>query len=175
MLRALLIERFKLKTHTEERPVSAYSLLASRPKLTKADPASRTRCQAGPPPNTGRNSNPALSRVVTCQNTTMARFAEQLQFLAGGYVQTAVEDATGLEGGWDFAVSFSPAGLVQGAPGGRGGDAAQPGGGVLSASDPTGAMTLMEALDKQLGLKLEMRKRPMPVLVIDHVEEKPTD
>jgi uncharacterized protein (TIGR03435 family) len=30
-------------------------------------------------------------------------------------------------------------------------------------------------VNKQLGLKLEMRKRAMPVLVIDHVEEKPTD
>jgi uncharacterized protein (TIGR03435 family) len=28
---------------------------------------------------------------------------------------------------------------------------------------------------KQLGLKLEKTKRPVPVLVIDHVEEKPTD
>ena len=28
---------------------------------------------------------------------------------------------------------------------------------------------------EQLGLKLETKKRSMPVLVIDHVEEKPTD
>ena len=34
-------------------------------------------------------------------------------------------------------------------------------------------MTLPEALDRQLGLKLENRKRPMPVLVIDSVQEKP--
>ena len=33
----------------------------------------------------------------------------------------------------------------------------------------------MDALNKQLGLKLEMQKRPLPVLVIDHVEEKPAD
>jgi uncharacterized protein (TIGR03435 family) len=26
-----------------------------------------------------------------------------------------------------------------------------------------------------VGLKLEMRKRNMPVLVIDHIEEKPVD
>ena len=30
-------------------------------------------------------------------------------------------------------------------------------------------------MNKQLGLKLEMRKRPMPVLVIDSIQEKPTD
>jgi len=30
-------------------------------------------------------------------------------------------------------------------------------------------------VNKQLGLKLEMRKRPMKVLVIDSILEKPTD
>jgi len=47
------------------------------------------------------------------------------------------------------------------------------GGGV--ASDPSGAVSLTDALNKQLGLKLEAQKRPMPVLVIDHIEEKPTE
>jgi len=58
---------------------------------------------------------------------------------------------------------------------GRGGDAGQPEGGVPSASDPSGAYTVLEAVEKQLGLKLAMQKRPMPVIVIDHLEQKPTD
>jgi uncharacterized protein (TIGR03435 family) len=68
-------------------------------------------------------------------------------------------------------LSFTPAGQL--GPG-RGGDPAQASG-VPTASDPTGAVSLFDALTKQLGLKLELRKRVMPVLVIDHVEEKPTD
>ena len=44
-----------------------------------------------------------------------------------------------------------------------------------AAGDPSGAISLYEALSKQLGLKLEMQKRPLPVLVIDHAEEKPTE
>lgn len=44
MLRALLVERFKLATHTEDRPINAYALLPAKPKLTKADPVNRTAC-----------------------------------------------------------------------------------------------------------------------------------
>ena len=58
--------------------------------------------------------------------------------------------------------------------GGRGGDAG-PEGVAPAASEPTGALTIFEAVEKQLGLKLEMHKRSMPVIVIDHLEQKPTD
>lgn len=43
------------------------------------------------------------------------------------------------------------------------------------SSDPTGAVTLLETLEKQLGLKLEREQRPLPVLVVDHVEEQPRE
>jgi uncharacterized protein (TIGR03435 family) len=36
-------------------------------------------------------------------------------------------------------------------------------------------MSIFEAINKQLRLKLEMHKRRMPVLVIDQIEEKPTE
>jgi uncharacterized protein (TIGR03435 family) len=180
MLRALLVDRFKIKTHMEDRPVSGYILMVASPKLTKADPASRTRCTEGPAVGARdpRNSTPILARLITCQNMTMAQFAERLPQLAGGYVRTPVADATGLEGGWDFTVNFSPIGLFQGGGAGRGGDAGPagpPAGGALSASEPNGAISLPEAINRQLGLKLEMQKRPMSVLVFDHIEEKPTE
>ncbi len=38
MLQALLIERFQMKVHMEDRPVTAYTLIAVNPKLKKADP-----------------------------------------------------------------------------------------------------------------------------------------
>lgn len=167
MLRALLTERFKMKTHMEERPVTAYTLFADSPKLTRADASSRTRCVEGPGPNARdpRNSNPILSRLISCQNMTMTQFAERLQGLAPGYLRVPVLDATKLEGAWDFTLNFSPIGAVQGGAGPTG-DIGQ--GGV--ASDPTGAMTLFQALPRQLGLRLEQEKRPNPVLVIDAAE-----
>jgi uncharacterized protein (TIGR03435 family) len=184
MLRALVKERFKLETHMEDRPVSAYNLVALKPKLKKADPASRTKFSEGPAADAKdpRNANPALARLVTVQNMTMAQFAAQLQNIAPGYIRSPVLDATALEGSWDFTMNFSPAGLLQAGPGGRGGrggdgpvPAPEPQGGTATASDPTGGMTLFDAIEKQLGLKLELQKRPVPVLVIDHIERKPIE
>src|SRR5579863_230479 len=181
MLRALLIERFKMTVHMEDRPVNAYTLVAVNPKIKKADPLSRTSCKNGPGPDgkDPRIANPILSRLVSCENITMAEFADQLRFIAGGYIFSPVQDATGLEGAYDFTLSFSPVGVFNGggpAGRGRGGDGAAPAAADAgSPSDPSGALSQFDAVSKQLGLKLEMRKRPMPVLVIDHVEEKPTD
>jgi uncharacterized protein (TIGR03435 family) len=50
MMRALLVDRFKMTYHTEERPVTAYSLVSAKPKMKKADPASRTHCKYGDAP-----------------------------------------------------------------------------------------------------------------------------
>jgi len=55
-------------------------------------------------------------------------------------------------------------------PGSSGAPGAAP-----AASDPSGSSTIFEAVEKQLGLKLEKQKRPMQVFVIDHLEQKPTD
>jgi uncharacterized protein (TIGR03435 family) len=43
------------------------------------------------------------------------------------------------------------------------------------ALDPTGALSLQDAVRRQLGIKLEAAKRPAPVLVIDSISEKPLD
>ena len=188
MLQALLIDRFKMKTHMEDRPVSAYTLIAVNPKLRKADPLSRTRCKEGPGPDgkDPRIATPVLNRLLSCQNMTMGQIGDELQRVAAGYIYSPVLDGTGIKGSWDFTLSFSSAdqtkaraaggGSAAGGAGGAGGAAG--GGGSSSdgsASDPSGALTLFEAVNRQLGLKLEKQRRPAPVLVIDHIEEKPTE
>jgi len=184
MLKALIIDRFKLTTHMEDRPMDAYTLLADKPKMKKSDPQNRTNWKEGPGPDgkDPRKETPALQRLVTCQNMTMAQLAELLPNIAGGYFQTVsrtVLDSTGLDGAYDFTLSFSGAGILNGNNGGgRGGDAPRPAGptdGAGVASDPGGGMTLMDAMDKQIGIKMITTKRPVPVLVIDHIEQKPTD
>ena len=176
MLQALLKDRFKMETHFENRPVTAYTLVAVKPKLKKADPSSRTGCKLGNAPvvaNFGSFSVPTL--LVTCKNITMAQFADQLQMIAGAYVRYPVLDGTGIIGAWDFTFSFTAippnqlAGM-RGAP-----PAALPAETAAAASDPVGGTSVFDAVEKQLGLKLEVQKRPYPVFVIDHIEEKPTD
>jgi uncharacterized protein (TIGR03435 family) len=171
MLRSLLVERFKMKYHTEEQPVTAYSLIAPRPKMKKADPAGRTFCKYVNPPV----GAPMGSRTLNCQNITMAQFADRLQG-AASELTWPVLDATGIEGGWDFSLTFSSIPRAATTPFGRGGEmAAQSAGSVPTAADPVGDFTIFEALNKQLGLRLEAQKRPMPVIVIDHIEQKPTE
>jgi uncharacterized protein (TIGR03435 family) len=178
MLRALLIERFQLAVHTEERPMNAYTLVANKPKLKKADPTSRTKWQEGAASDSkgDRNANPSLGRLVTCQNVTMAQFAEMLPNIAPGYLRTNVVDATGLEGGYDFTFSFSPIGAIQAAQTARPqAERAPATDATANVPEPSGAISLFEALNKQLGLKLETVKRPVQVLVIDRIERKPLE
>jgi uncharacterized protein (TIGR03435 family) len=170
MLRRLLEDRFKLTSHMEERPVPGYVLSAPKPKLTKADPSGRTTCKEGPGPDgkDPRVANPVLSRLISCQNVTMAQLAELLPNLAGGYVHTPVLDSTALDGAYDFVLSFSTAGVLKN--GGVPGQPA-PAPGTPGASEPNGALSLRDAVSKELGLKLELQKRPMQVLVIDRAEK----
>lgn len=171
MLQALLIDRFRMKAHFESQPVTAYALVAAKSKLRRADPSIRAGCRIENRRAVIINGSPssAPSRDVTCHNITMAQFADQLQSIAGNFFSHPVADATGLEGAWDFSFTFNPLNASQIA------QLRNPQGPTAAAADPIGGATIFDAIEKQLGLKLEMRKSALPVLVIDHIEEKPTD
>jgi uncharacterized protein (TIGR03435 family) len=180
MLRALLVDRFKMVTHYEELPVDVYTLVAAKPKLKTADPSNRPRCRIEPPQPPGEPGTGPPPQVVVCRNVTMSDFAERLQNIARSYLRYPVQDETGIEGAWDFTLSFHPVPPPDGGPGrgmpkggppppdrGPAGDAQQ--------DDPTSRITLFVAIEKELGLKLQTHKRTMPVLVIDHIEKRPTE
>jgi uncharacterized protein (TIGR03435 family) len=159
MLRKLLIERYRMKLHYEDRPVDTATLAAVNPKLAKADPSGRTGC-------TRASVHYGGLTQYTCRNITMAQFAEQLRGLDP--TLRLVEDATGLTGAWDFTLNFNLMATL---------DARFPNPGRAApdgqASDPNGELLLADALEKQLGLKLQTRKRPAQGLVIDHIEPNP--
>jgi uncharacterized protein (TIGR03435 family) len=163
MLRSLLEDRFRLKVHKEPQPVTIYALTAAKPKLKDADPSSRSTCKSAVADG---------ARTYTCTNTTMEQLVKTLPNVAGGYLDHPAVDLTGLKGSYDFTLSWTPRNRLLG----RGG-ANQPApdaGGLAPAERPVG-LTIFEALDRQLGLKLATQKHPMPVVVIDHIERKPAE
>jgi uncharacterized protein (TIGR03435 family) len=109
MYQKLLTDRFQMTVHFENSPVNEWVLTAVKPKLQKTDPASRTKWTEGPAPGEKdpRKGNPALSRLVSCHNMTMAEFAAPLPSIAPGNQTCLVRDETGLEGSWDFSLTFS--------------------------------------------------------------------
>jgi uncharacterized protein (TIGR03435 family) len=176
MLQKLLIDSLNLKVRWEERQIKGYSLVADKNhKLVKSDPASRTRC-AQPAAAARPVSAGGPMQTLNCQNMTMGEFAAQLQRIGGSYFEVPVLDETGIEGRWNFSISFSPPGLAQALASARAvaGAPQAATGGVGSASDPTGVMTIEEAVDRQMGLKLRARQRTGRALVVDYVEDKPT-
>jgi uncharacterized protein (TIGR03435 family) len=179
MLRTLLIERFGIQSHMDEHPVTAYNLKVAGPKpdsrLKSADPAERTKCAEGPAPGERdpRITTPILNRVFHCQNVTLAEFGSQLPSFAYGYLSSPVLDKTGLEGRYDFTLSFSSSGRLE-----AGSEKSDSSGGAQGESvvptDSNGAVSLNDALRHQLGLRLEKVRRPAPVLVIDHINRQPS-
>jgi uncharacterized protein (TIGR03435 family) len=177
MMQALLADRFNLHAHIEDRVNEAYSLVADKPKLTPADPKARTRCAEGPGPDgkDPRMANPILNRLITCQNMSMEQLGIELQRVADGYIHNTVLDKTGLKGGYNFTLSFSSVNnILNGGSRPPANNSAQPNAMDGTAADPNGAVSLFDAVHRELGLKLEKEKRPVPMLVIDQVNETPT-
>jgi uncharacterized protein (TIGR03435 family) len=116
---------------------------------------------------------------MTASHRSMAEFAEMLS----SRLDLPVVDMTGLTGRYDYALSFSAEGLGRmrlpggmslpppaAPPSGEGG----PGTPMAGAPDGPSSPDLYTAIQEQLGLKLEQRKGPVELLVIDHVEKMPT-
>jgi uncharacterized protein (TIGR03435 family) len=78
-----------------------------------------------------------------------------------------VIDMTGLEGNYQATLDLPPSFRALNAAAGAGGDA------LTMASDPPGSSVF--SMVKRLGLRLEPRKTPIAVLVVDHVERVPTE
>jgi len=99
--------------------------------------------------------------MVNCKNITMAEFARNLE-QATGFFDHPIIDATGLEGGWNLMIAFARQRPPQ-APGT-----------VAEVSDPIG-ISAPEAVEKLTGLNMVRGKRSIPVIVVDHVTEKPVE
>lgn len=152
LLKEVLADRFKLTFHHEQRTLAVYILVVAKsgPKLKPAGP--------------GEVENSGCERLGVCnfRNRTLSNFARFMQFVV---LDRPVVDKTGIAGAFDFSLKWAPdesqfsrLGLRFRPP----------------AEDSSLPPPLFEAIQEQLGLKLEPQKIPTEVLVIDHVE-RPTE
>jgi uncharacterized protein (TIGR03435 family) len=146
MLQSLLADRFKLVLDTGSKPMPAFVLTTGKgkPKLKEAEASGDADCKY-------QDQNPAPgtvpSIVFSCHHTTMEEFARNVHLWAGGYLTDPVVDSTGLKGSWDFDIKWTPKQLLQ-------------------KAGPDG-ISIFDAVDKQLGLKLERQTAPRPVLIVE--------
>jgi len=153
MLRTLLADRFRLVVHEDNRLVSAYALTVGKRALvmkpSPPDPDAATHgCQvpAGAAPGSGR----------VCRGMTMTKFAVWVQSTANAYFgDYQVVDLTGLTGQWNFNINWTARARLS--------DACSAG------------ISIFDAVDKYMGLRLALQDVPLPVIVVDRANEKPTE
>ena len=172
MLKTLMEDRFKLAAHIEKREVPVYALVVARsdgrlgPKLrsiTDDECAARTASRASGALNSSRDALPCggLRPSATGASAFGVPMTRVASLLEGGGPGRPILDRTNLVGNFDVDFQWGPEATRLTAD-------ASPG---TASSDATSIFT---AVQEQLGLKLESRREPMDVLVVDHVEH-PTE
>ena len=202
MLQNLLAERFKMTLHHEKKEMPMYSLVVARsgPKIKESAEESApkdTAAPEAPPPNgpqrlaMGKDGFPMLPAGVggpspmTIRMNGRARMQaskESMQDFANilsDELNRPIVDETALKGKYDFTLYWSPdtagpmapalppPGVAPGGPIGAGPMASPPDGETFP--------DLAAAIQQQLGLRLEAKKGPVDILVIDHAVKIPTE
>ena len=166
MIRKLLTDRFKLTFHKDKRDLSAYVLKVAKSgqKLTPTE-------TKGPLPGIG--FGPAAGGLrLNMRNGMLSDFTGFLQFMV---LDRPVLNRTDLTEKYDLVVKFMPDETqFHGHPPKL--PTATASGSTTSTATTTPDTTesfpdLFQALQQQLGLKLEAQKTAVDVIAIDHVEK----
>jgi uncharacterized protein (TIGR03435 family) len=150
MLQTLLAERFQLALHRETKTFPGYALVVVKAGLKM------------PAVEPGQSNLSTHNGSMTAEKVSMANLAANLARRLG----TPVDDATGFTRVFDFKLELPPQDnratpAIGDTPG-------------VEARDPASfGAALSHVLEDQLGLKLEPRKIPQEVLVIDRAEKPP--
>lgn len=155
MMRSLLAERFHLKYHIETCEIPAYVLVVARGghKLVRGED--------------GECAEAIKEGKATCDALQFLPFGMGIRdmpvtALAAGLARRLqdrpVVDRTGIEGRWDATVLWRDDTVTPG-------QIAQ----VPKELRPPD-VNMFEAFEQQAGLKLEARREPVEVLVVDHIE-----
>ena len=148
-LQAMLASRFQLQIHRETRQLQTYALLVGKKGAKQMTPAVNKD-------GTSTNTN---NGHMEAKGITMEGLAQRLAFWLG----RVTVNETGLEGRFDLTLDFEPERSAK----------------ITAANTPIAGVdsskpTLMTAVQDQLGLKLESRKAPVEMLVVDRIS-RPSD
>jgi uncharacterized protein (TIGR03435 family) len=188
MQRNLLAERFQLTIHHETKEMAQYNLVLANngPKFKEAAPA------ASPSPASPRDTPPAPGQIQKDKDgfpilpagragmimtpgrarwQAVGQTMEQITRTLSVQAAAPVRDLTGLTGKYDFTLSWNPEPAREQSsplPSAKGG---------LDAPAPEAdyAPSLFDAVQGQLGLRLEKKRAAVDMLVVDHVEKVPTE
>jgi uncharacterized protein (TIGR03435 family) len=174
MLRKLLTDRFEIQSHWGEQTADGYVLLAGTPRMKKADPNARTYCKYGPAEGEKdvRRVDSPFNGMFHCQNVTMAQFADLLSAVARGDIKNRVVDKTGLTGSYDFSLSYTGSGRLRQQEAEAQAAAKQAG---EATAGPVEGLAIDDAVRKELGVRLEKQPLPLPFLILDHIDQAPTE
>ncbi len=141
MLQTLLADRFKLKIHHEMREVQVFALVVGKNGPKFKESAPDTQ-------SSGRHTMNGRNQIMTLTKVTMEDVVQSLTVYTG----RPVLDKTGLTGSYDVRMEATPSFRINNNP------------------DPAD-ISVFEAIQEQLGLKLEPQKAMIDVLVVDHAEK----
>lgn len=177
MVRSLLEDRFNLVVRRETREMPTYALVLDREdgRLGPALRRSTTDCETllagarrgGPPPAPNPDGTPQCGIFggpgrIAVGAATMAQVAQMLST----QVQRTVIDKTGLEGNFDFLLTFMPDQLPQGLG---------PGAGIQAPPIDPDSPSIFTALQEQLGLRLQGGRGPVDVVIVERIERATPD
>jgi len=148
MLRALLVERFKLTFHRQQKEFSIYEL-----SIAKGGPKLKAATKPDDPPQLIGIVYPGKIEVPAT-SVTMDDFVAMLQRAT---LDRPTVNKTGLTGKYDFTLVWAQ-------------DESQYGGEISKAPEDAQNPPLFTAIQEQLGLKLEPTHGMVAALVIDNAD-----
>lgn len=184
MLQSLLAERFRLKFHREKREFPVYALVAGKGALklkllpeedTPGAPQAVNVAAAGSEAGISTNLGNGASWSFVPNNFVAKKLTmEQLATTIERFADRPIVDMTGLKGKYDLEFDINPEDyqpmLIRVAV--NAGATLPPQ--ALRMLDGYSSAALSDALQK-VGLRLESRKAPLDVIVVDDAKKNPTE
>lgn len=173
MMLQLLVDRFGLKYHHEQRELPMYALVVAKGGLkmkpTKPDDAAGENAPPPPdPPRPGDGPRPMMGKHMMMMNPghlqSTGASTDLLAHILSRQLGRTVVNKTGLTGEYDFALDYTPENMPMPMPG-------PPEGGPKPEMPDQGGPSIFTAVEEQLGLKLEATKSTVDVIVIDHIRQ----